>query len=248
MSSLFEVFEVHRLSEPLFSIAGHPIAFTNSARSMFAGVVVSAAFMFFAMAPRAVIPGRIQLLAEKLYDLVAGMVVGNAGEDAKPFFPLVFSIFMYLFIGNFLGLIPGVFGVTSHVIVNFALAIVLFSVIIVTGFVKHGLHFFMLFVPKGTPIAVAPVLAFIEFFSFSVRPFSLSLRLFGNMLAGHLVLGVFAGFIASLALSGWLAGLSVVPLVADMAIIGFEVFVAFLQAYIYSILASVYLRDAIEMH
>jgi F-type H+-transporting ATPase subunit a len=138
--------------------------------------------------------------------------------------------------------------VTSHVIVNLALSLILFSVIIITGFIRHGFHFLSLFVPKGVPAFTAPVMVFIEMFSFSVRPFSLSLRLFGNMLAGHLLLHVFTGLTLGLLTAGWFAGLSVFPLLADIAIIAFEFFVAFLQAYIYAILSCVYLHDAIEMH
>lgn len=246
--SLFEAFEIHQLSEPLFSIGSHPIAFTNSSLFMFIAITASSMFMFLAMRAQAVIPGRWQMVAEKMYDLVAGIVESGAGDKGKPFFPFIFTLFSYIFFCNIFGLFPWSLSVTSHVIVNFALALILFAVIIITGFVRNGLHFFSIFVPPGTPGPVVPVLACIEFFSFSVRPFSLSLRLFGNMLAGHLLLEVFAGFVATLVTAGWLAGFSVVPLFADIVIIAFEVFVAFLQAYIYAVLASVYLRDAVEMH
>ncbi|MDR3450870.1 MAG: F0F1 ATP synthase subunit A, partial [Alphaproteobacteria bacterium] len=143
---------------------------------------------------------------------------------------------------------PKSFAVTSHIVVNLAIALALFVMIIITGFVKHGGHFMSLFIPQGLPKIMVPVMFVIELLSFLVRPFSLSIRLFANMLAGHVLLQVFAGMVGTLLAAGWLAGLSVLPMAADIAITGFEFFIAFLQAYIYTILASVYLRDAIEMH
>lgn len=248
MASIFEEFEIHRIGEPLFSLAGHPIAFTTSALFMFLSVLGCTLFMVMAMRPQAVVPGRWQMAAEKLYDLVTEMVRTGAGEHAKAFFPFIFTVFSFILFANLFGLLPRSVSVTSHVIVNFSIALILFGVIIITGFVRHGFKFVSIFLPKGIPVFVAPVMFFIELFSFMVRPFSLSIRLFGNMLAGHLLLQVFSGFIATLVAAGWLAGLAIVPLVADIAIIAFELFVAFLQAYIYAILASVYLHDAIEMH
>lgn len=247
-SSVFEDFEFRRLGEPLFSLGGHSISFTTSAMFMFLSVALCFVFLFLAMRPKAVVPGRFQMSAEVLYNLVGNVLEGGAGHKARPFFPFIFSIFSFIFFCNLTGLIPKGVSVTSHLIVNFTVALILFSVIIVTGFVRHGLRFFKIFLPPGTPTFAAPVMFVIEMFSFAVRPFSLSLRLFGNMLAGHLLLHVFAGLAAGLMTAGWLAGLSIFPLVADMGIIGFEFFVAFLQAYIYAILASVYLHDAIEMH
>ncbi|MDR3423784.1 MAG: F0F1 ATP synthase subunit A [Alphaproteobacteria bacterium] len=248
MASLFDEFVIRPIGEPLFSLGGHPVAFTNSALFMFISVALCTWLMVAAMRPQAVVPGRWQMIVEKLYDLVTGMLESGAGEKAKPFFPLIFTIFIYIFFCNLTGLLPWALPVTAHVIVNLGIALILFLIIVVTGFVRHGTHFLSLFVPRGAPMAVMPVMIFIEVFSFSVRPFSLSIRLFGNMLAGHLVLGVFAGFIATLLTAGWLAGFSVLPLFADVAVFAFEFFVAFLQAYIYAVLASVYLHDAIEMH
>lgn len=247
--SLLEEFEIHSLSKPLFEIGGHPIAFTNSALLMLLAIVCSTLFMVVAMRPRAVVPGRFQMLAEKAYDMVADMVDGAAGEKARPFFPFIFTIFIFIFFCNMFGMVPHSFAVTSHVIVNLAIALLLFAVIIVTGFVKHGLHFLHLFVPKGVPALMVPPMVVIEFVSFAVRPFSLSVRLFANMLAGHILLQVFAGMVGTLLLAGWaLKWLSILPMAANIAITGFEFFIAFLQAYIYAILASVYLRDAVEMH
>jgi len=215
---------------------------------MFIAITACTLLMVAAMRPQAVIPGRWQMLAEKIYDTVADMVDNSAGEKARPFFPFIFSIFTFILFCNLFGMLPGSLAVTSHVIVNLAIALTLFVVIIITGFVRHGVHFLSLFVPSGVPVIMVVPMMIIEFFSFAVRPFSLSIRLFANMLAGHILLQVFAGMVVSLLAAGWLAGLSILPLVANIAITGFEFFVAFLQAYIYAVLASVYLRDAIEMH
>jgi len=246
--SLFAEFELRRIGEPLFEVAGHSISFTSAALFMFISVFCAFFFYMFAIRHRAVVPGRLQMFAEVLYDLVGSVLEGGAGHRSRPFFPFMLSIFSFIFFCNLTGLLPHSVSVTSHVVANFSVAMILFLVIIVTGFVKHGLHFVTVFLPPGTPKFAAPVMFAIEMFSFSVRPFSLSLRLFGNMLAGHLLLHVFAGLAAGLLAAGWYAGLSIFPLLADITIIAFEFFVAFLQAYIYSILSSVYLHDALEMH
>ncbi len=248
MASLLEEFEIHSLSKPLFSLAGHPISFTNSSLFMFLAIGSAIAMMVLAMRPQAVIPGRWQMLAETFYNMIANMLEGTAGEKARPFFPFIFTLFIFIFFCNLFGMLPHSLAVTSHILINFTLALLLFTVILITGFAKHGLHFFHLFVPPGAPGFMIPFLAILELFSFAVRPFSLSIRLFANMLAGHILLGVFAGMSVSLLAAGWLAGLSILPLGINIAITGFEFFVAFLQAYIYAVLASVYLRDALEMH
>jgi F-type H+-transporting ATPase subunit a len=248
MASLLEEFEIHTLSPPLVTIGGHEIAFTNSALFMTLAVAASALLMVLAMRPQALIPGRWQMAAETLYNMVAEMVESAAGEKARPFFPFIFSIFIFILFCNLFGMIPKSLAVTSHVIINFSIALVLFLIITITGFTKHGLHFLHLFVPPGAPKALLPFLVVIEFLSFAVRPFSLSIRLFANMLAGHILLQVFAGMTVSLLAAGWLAGLSVLPLVANIGITGFEFFVAVVQAYVYAFLAAIYLRDALEMH
>jgi len=247
-ASLLEEFEIHPLSTPLFSIAHHPISFTNSALYMFLAIASATFLMVVAMRQQAVVPGRWQMLAEKIYDTVADMVDSGAGEKARPFFPFIFSIFIFILFCNLFGMVPGSLAVTSHVVINLAIALTLFLVIIITGFVRHGLHFLTLFVPSGVPKVMVVPMMIIEFFSFAVRPFSLAIRLFANMLAGHILLQVFAGMVVSLLAVGWLSGLSILPMAANIAITGFEFFVAFLQAYIYAVLASVYLRDALEMH
>ena len=248
MASLLEEFEIHPLTAPLFSIGHHAIAFTNSALFMFLAIASATALMVVAMRPQAVVPGRWQMLAETFYNMISGMLDSTSGEKARPFFPLIFSIFIFIFFCNVLGLLPHSLAVTSHILVNAALAAVLFTVIIITGFARNGLHFLHIFIPQGVPVVMMPLMVVLELFSFLVRPISLSIRLFANMLAGHILLGVFAGMCASLLAAGWLAGLSILPLILNVAITGFEFFVAFLQAYIYTVLAAVYLRDALEMH
>jgi len=246
--SPIEQFEIHNLSPHLFDIAGQPVAFTNSALAMFLAVATASVFMVFSTFRQAVIPGRWQVLAEAFYGNIENTLIEAAGETARPFLPFIFTLFMYIFFCNFLGLVPQVYTVTSQVVVNFALAMTVISIVLITGFIKHGFHFLTLFLPKGAPPILLPFLAVLEFVSFFVRPFSLSLRLFGNMLAGHILLKVFAGMAAMVATAGWAAPVSVFPVILNIAIIAFEVFVALLQAYIFTVLSSVYLRDALELH
>ena len=249
MASLLEEFEIHSLSAPLFKLAGQPVAFTNSALFMFLAILASVGLMIVAMKPRALVPGRWQMLAETAYNVIAGMVENTAGEKARPFFPFIFTIFIFILFCNLFGMLPHSLAVTSHILVNVAIALLLFTVILLTGFVLHGSHFLSLFVPKGVHWSMLLVMVPIEVFSFLVRPFSLSIRLFANMLAGHILLGVFAGMSVSLLAAGWaLKGFFILPLGINIAITGFEFFVAFLQAYIYAILSAVYLRDALELH
>ncbi|MDP9126839.1 MAG: F0F1 ATP synthase subunit A [Pseudomonadota bacterium] len=247
-ANLLEEFEIHHISLPLFHVGSHVVSFTNSSLWMLVSVIASAVLMMAAMHPQAIVPGRWQMAAETLYNMVTNMVRDAAGDQAKPFFPFIFTIFIFIFFCNTLGLIPYTLPVTAHIIINFSIAVFLFLVITITGFVKHGTHFLHLFVPQGVPKAMLPFMVVIELVSFAVRPFSLSTRLFANMLAGHLLLIVFGSLTAGLLAAHWLAGLSILPLAINVAITGFEFFVAFLQAYIYTILAAVYLRDALEMH
>ena len=246
--SLFEEFEIHNYGAPLFKVAGHPIYFTNSALYMFITITASALLIILTMRPQALVPGRWQMLTESMHNLVNDMVMSSAGPHAKPYFPFILTIFFFILFCNLFGLVPGTLAVTSHIIINLAIALLLFLVIIITGFVKNGFHFLALFAPAGVPKPVLPFMILIELVSFLVRPFSLSVRLFANMLAGHILLQVFAGMIVSLLAAGWLAGLGILPLLANIAMTGFEFFVACLQAYIYTMLASVYLRDALEAH
>jgi len=231
-------------------IAGYDVSFTNSALFMVVAVALIYALLVFGMAGRALVPGRLQSLAEMFYEFVANMVRDNAGHDARPYFPFVFTIFMFVLIGNMIGMVPYTFTFTSHIIVTFTLAATVFVFVTVLALMKHGLHFFSFFMPHGAPIALAPILIPIEVISYLMRPVSLSIRLFANMMAGHTMLKVFAGFtvlmIGGLGAIGFVAGL--VPLLINIALTGFEFLVAFLQAYVFSILTCLYIRDALELH
>jgi len=231
-------------------IAGYDVSFTNSALFMVVAVALIYALLVFGMAGRALVPGRLQSLAEMFYEFVANMVRDNAGHDARPYFPFVFAIFMFVLIGNMIGMVPYTFTFTSHIIVTFTLAATVFVFVTVLALMKHGLHFFSFFMPHGAPIALAPILIPIEVISYLMRPVSLSIRLFANMMAGHTMLKVFAGFtvlmISGLGAIGFVAGL--VPLLINIALTGFEFLVAFLQAYVFSILTCLYIRDALELH
>jgi F-type H+-transporting ATPase subunit a len=223
------------------------LAFTNSALYMGIAVVLTAALMLGATARRQLVPGRMQSIAEIVYEFVAGTIRNAAGEEGLRFFPLVFSLFMFILISNLVGLIPYQFTVTSHIIITAALALLVFCTVVVYGFWKNGLHFFNLFVPKGIPWYILPLIVFIEVMSFLTRPLSHSLRLFANMLAGHITLKVFAGFVTMLGgigIAGWLG--SVVPLALTVALTGLELLVALLQAYVFTLLTCIYLNDALH--
>ncbi|NCC02750.1 MAG: F0F1 ATP synthase subunit A [Proteobacteria bacterium] len=248
MHSPIEQFEIHDMAAPLFDVAGHPIAFTNFTLAIVVVVLMSLAFVILPVRKRSIVPGRWQVLLEAFYKVNESMLLEAAGPKAKPFLPFIFTIFTFIMMGNLLGLIPGFYTVTSQVVGNLVIAGSVILVVLATGFIKHGLHFFHVFLPSGVPGYLAPVIFPIEMVSFFIRPFSLSLRLFANMLAGHILLKVFAGMTAAIATSGWIASVGVLPLILNVAIVGFEVFVALLQAYIFTILSSVYLRDALEMH
>jgi F-type H+-transporting ATPase subunit a len=234
--------------EKLFTI-GHignqEIAFTNSSVYMFGSVALITLLM---LGPgRNLVPGRFQSVAEIAYEFVANTIRSNAGRDGMKFFPLVFTIFMLLTVSNMIGVIPYSFTISSHIIVTAALAFLVFFTVLVYGFYKNGLKFFKLFVPSGIPIFILPLVVFIEIFSFFLRPISHSVRLFANMLAGHIALAVFAGFIPMLAGIG-IAGYfgAVLPLGMVMALSALELLVAFLQAYVFTILTVIYINDAIH--
>lgn len=231
-------------------IAGYDVSFSNSALFMVVAALLVYGLLTYGMKGRALIPGRLQSLAEMFYEFVANMVRENAGHDAKPYFPFVFTLFMFILFGNMLGMIPYTFTFTSHIIVTFAMALTVFVFVTVLALIKHGLHFFSFFMPHGAPVALAPILIPIEVISYVMRPVSLSIRLFANMMAGHTMLKVFAGFtvlmIGGLGSIGFLAGL--VPIAINVALTGFEFLVAFLQAYVFSILTCLYIRDALELH
>ncbi len=248
MHSPIEQFEVHDLSASLFDLGGHAITFTNFSLGAVLAVVCGMLLILLPMMRRNVIPGRWQVLVETIYNMVDGLLLEGAGPKGRPFLPFLFTLFLFIAMSNVLGLVPGFYTVTSQLIANLCLALAVILVVLTTGFVKHGFHFFHVFLPSGVPGFLAPVIFPIEMVSFLIRPFSLSLRLFANMLAGHILLKVFAGMTAAIATSGWVASVGVLPLLLNVAIVGFEVFVALLQAYIFTVLSSVYLRDALEMH
>ncbi len=243
MASPLEQFEIVDLSKPLFMIGKVPITFTNSAAFMFAAVGVASIFLIAAGSKKQLVPGRLQGLAEMLYDMVAGMIRDNVGDAGKKYFPFLFSLFIFILFGNMLGMIPYTFTFTSHIAVTFAMAFAIFIVITLIGIFKHGLHFFSLFFPHGAPLATAPILIPIEVISYLSRPVSLSVRLFANMTVGHVLLKVLAGFVVALGIvGGW------VPLLVLVGITALEFLVAFLQAYIFTILCCIYLNDALHLH
>jgi len=223
------------------------LAFTNSALYMGIAVALTAALMIGATAGRQLVPGRMQSIAELAYEFVADTIRNTIGEEGMRFFPLVFSLFMFILISNVVGLIPYNFTVASHIVITASLALLVFFTVLVYGFWKNGLHFFNLFVPKGIPIYILPAIVFIEAFSFLVRPVSHSVRLFADMLAGHITLKVFAGFVTMLGgfgIAGWLG--ATLPLAMTVALTALELLVAVLQAYVFTILTCIYLNDAIH--
>jgi len=240
MHSPMEQFEIKRLLN--FHIGSLDASYTNSALWM--TIAVICAFLLFVLGTqkRALVPGRIQALAELGYEFVAGMVRDNVGNAGKKYFPFVLTLFVFILFCNVLGLVPYSFTPTSHIIVTFAMAAVVFIGVTIIGFVRHGAHFLSLFVPKGVPFVLLLLLVPIEIISYFVRPFSLSIRLFANMLAGHTMLKVFGGFVVMLGIyAGW------APLAFIVAFTGLELLIAFLQAYVFAILTCLYLNDAIHL-
>ncbi len=241
---------IHQFNiEPLITlghIGKHTIAITNSTVYMFVAVGIIGLLML--ATGRQLVPGRLQSVAEISYEFVATMIRSTAGSEGLKFFPLVFTLFMFICVSNLVGIIPYTFTVSSHLIVTTALALLVFFTVLFYGLYKNGLKFFKIFVPSGVPLAVLPLVVFIEVLSFFLKPVSHSVRLFANMLAGHIALKVFAGFVAMLGVSlgaiGWLGG--VAPLALTVALTALELLVAFLQAYVFAILTCIYLNDAIH--
>lgn len=223
-------------------IGGLDVSYTNSALFMTIAVILITSLLVLGMRRGALVPGRLQSIAEISYEFVADMVETNAGHGAEPYFPFVFTLFMFVLFSNLLGLIPYSYTVTSQIIVTFALAAIVFIGVTIIGIVKHGTHFLRLFVPEGVPIILLLLLVPIELLSYFIRPFTLSIRLFANMLAGHTMLAIFGGFAASVGL------LAILPVALDVAILALEVLVAALQAYVFAILTCLYLRDALHLH
>jgi F-type H+-transporting ATPase subunit a len=234
-------FEINRLVH--LNLFGLDVSFTNSALFMLIAIAVITWLLVYGMRERALVPGRLQSVAEISYEFVANMVRENTGREGMQYFPFIFSIFIFILTLNMLGMVPYSFTVTSHIIVTFALAAMVFFFVLIVGFVKNGPGFVKLFVPTGVPVALLPLITVLEVFSFLIRPISLSVRLFANMMAGHMMLKVFAAFVVGLGvLGGW------APLLFMVAFTGLEFLVAFLQAFVFTVLTCIYLNDALHMH
>ena len=240
-------FNIHKIFT-IGHIGNQEIAFTNSSAYMLLAVAVIGLLML--ATSRNLVPGRLQSVAEISYEFVANTIRSTAGAEGMKFFPLIFSLFMFIAVSNMIGIIPYTFTVASHLIITAALALLVFFIVLIYGFYKNGLKFFKIFVPSGVPIYVLPLVVFIEVLSFFLKPVSHSVRLFANMLAGHIALKVFAGFVAMLGVSlgaiGWIGGIA--PLALTVALTALELLVAFLQAYVFAILTCLYLNDAVHLH
>ena len=235
-------FSVHKIG-PEIKIAGVDLSFTNASLFMIISTFAILIFLFLGTKERKIVPDKVQLIAEMFYSFVTKMISDTAGSKAKPYFPFIFSLFMFVLFCNMIGMLPYSFTVTSHIIVTLILALFIFVAVTIIGFAKHGLKYLSIFVPSGVPAVLLPLITIIEIISYLSRPVSLSVRLFANMMAGHTMLKVFGGFVISLGiLGGWL------PLSFSVALTGLEILVAFLQAYVFAILTCIYLNDALNLH
>jgi F-type H+-transporting ATPase subunit a len=241
MHNPMEQFEIKRLLD--FKIGSLDASFTNSSFWMIVAVILATGVFVVGMRQRALVPGKLQSAAEVGYEFIAGMVRDNVGDEGKKYFPFVLSLFIFILFCNVLGLVPYAYTVTSQIIVTFAMALFVFVGVTIIGLARHGLHFFSLFAPKGVPLWLLFILVPIEIFSYLIRPISLSVRLFANMLAGHTMLKVFGGFVVAMGLLGGWAPLSFI-----VVLTGLELLIAFLQAYVFAILTCLYLNDAIHLH
>jgi len=247
MHSPVEQFTIKALFH--LQLFGVDVSFTNSALFMLLAVMVSVAYLTFAMRRREMVPGRLQASAEMLYEFISEMVRSNVGNEGRPYFPFIFTLFVFLLFGNMLGLVPYSYTFTSQIVVTFVMAAVVFVGVTLVALIKHGTHFFSFFIPPGAPKALVPFLIIIEVISYFVRPVSLSVRLFANMLAGHTMLKVFAGLAVMITSAGGVAMAgSVLPFLALIGLTGLEVLVAGLQAYVFTILTCMYLNDALHLH
>ena len=247
MKSPVEQFTIKTLV-PL-EVFGYDISFTNASLFMVLSVIVSSLFLYLGIKKSSLIPNRFQSSVELLYEFVSNMVKENVGTGGKKYFPFIFSLFMFILFGNLLGMIPYSYTFTSQIIVTITLALIIFIGVTLIALIKHKLKFFTFFFPSGVPIALAPLLIPIEIISYLMRPVSLSVRLFANMLAGHTMMKVFAGLIIMMtSASGVLKAGAVLPLLAVIGLTGLEFLVAALQAYVFSILTCMYLHDALHLH
>ncbi len=226
-----------------FEVGGVDLAFTNSSLSMVITIAVITLFLTLSVNTRSIIPSRTQLISELSYGFIAQLLKDTVGEQGRKYFPFVFTIFMFVLIGNMVGMLPYSFTFTSHIIVTFALAAIVFIGVTILGFAKHGMHFFSFFVIPGLPWYMLPLLIPIEVISYLSRPISLSVRLFANMLAGHTLIKVFAMFVITMPFYS-----GVLPLAFIVALTGLEILIAFLQAYVFAILTCLYINDALHLH
>ncbi len=253
LSGPMEQFEIMQIIP--VHLGAYDISFTNSSLWMVIGVAAVSLFMFMATRRLSLVPGKMQSAGETLYIFIADMLRGAAGKEGMKFFPYIFTLFMFILASNLLGLWPSIPGTpakwhtftpTSHLIVTLALAMVTFTLVVVYGFYKNGLGFLKLFVPAGVPWWLMWLIPVIEVVSFLSRPISLAIRLFANMLAGHLIFKIFAGFVASLLAAGAWGVIAILPLLGNFAVYLLEILVAFLQAYVFAILSCIYINDAIH--
>lgn len=239
-SSPIEQFEIKTILP--IDVGGIDLSFTNSSLYMVIAAAAACAVLFFGGRRQALIPGRLQSFAEMLYELVANMIRENAGREGLKYFPFIFTLFAFVLFGNVIGMIPGTFTFTSHIIVTFALAFVVFLGVTVIGFARHGAGYFRMFFPHGAPLWTAVILVPVEIISYLSRPISLSVRLFANMTVGHVLMKVIGGFVIAMGVAGILPFAFLIPLTL------LEIFIAVLQAYIFAILSCVYLHDALHLH
>lgn len=240
MASPLEQFEIHEIV-PL-SIGALDISITNSTAYMAAAFALSVGFLAIGVRRAAIVPGRWQNIAELSYEFIATLIKETIGSEGRKYFPIIFTLFMFILFANLLGMVPFSFTVTSQIIVTFALAAVVFVAVTVLAVARHGIRFFTFFVPPGAPVWMWPLLIPIEVISYLSRPISLSVRLFANMLAGHTLLKVIAGFVFALNVFG------ILPLALLVALTGLEILIAFLQAYVFTILTCLYIKDALHLH
>ena len=241
-SNPMQQFTVKRIG-PEINIAGVDLSFTNASLFMVISATVIILFLFLGSKEKNIIPNKLQLIAEMSNTFEAKMISDTAGSKARPYFPFIFSLFMFVLFCNMVGMLPYSFTVTSHIIVTLIMALFIFIAVTIIGFIKHGFKYLSIFVPSGVPAVLLPLITIIEIISYLSRPVSLSVRLFANMMAGHTMLKVFGGFVVSLGiLGGWL------PLSFSVALTGLEILVAFLQAYVFAILTCIYLNDALNLH
>ena len=235
-------FQVYRIG-PEINLGNINLSFTNASLFMAISSITILFLLFIGTKKKLLVPSKIQLITEMSYMFIAKMINNTAGSNAKAFFPFIFTLFMFVLFCNMVGMLPYSFTVTSHIIVTFALAASIFIGVTIIGFIKHGIRYLELFIPKGVPFYILPLIVVIEIISYLSRPVSLSVRLFANMMAGHTMLKVFGGFVISLGLlGGWL------PLGFSVALTGLEILIAFLQAYVFAILTCIYLNDALNLH